>query len=229
MGNPESGPGENLPSHYPYVAEDVLSLCQPRAGVWLDVGAGPGGLGLALAARSPQSVLVLLDPSTDALDSALAAASDQGVAGRVVTVVGRAEEMPLPDACVDLAVSRGSVFFWDDPVQGVKELHRVLRPGGQAMIGGGLGKGYPAWARRQFIRRRHEGVRKKGPESMRRFRELRDPATFRRWAQDAGLVRFTVAGKGGMDEDDPDAGVGIWLRFLKEAPSGSDHRGGRRG
>ncbi|MFW6107052.1 MAG: class I SAM-dependent methyltransferase [bacterium] len=217
MRHGESGPGENLPSHYPYVAEDVISLCRPRAGVWLDVGAGPGGLGLALAARSPQSVVVLLDPSTDALGSALAAAGEQGLEPRTVTVVGRAEDMPLPDASVDLAVSRGSIFFWDDPVQGLNEVHRVLRPGGKAMVGGGLGAGYPAWARREFIRRRHEGVRKKGPEAVRRFRELREPQTFRRWAEDAGLADFQVEGEGGLPASDPRAGLGIWLRFGKES------------
>ena len=217
MRNGESGPGENLPSLYPYVAEDVMSLCRPRAGVWLDVGAGSGGVGLALAARSPESVLVLLDPRADALGSALAAASEQGLESRVVTVLGRAEEMPLADACVDLAVSRGSIFFWDDPAQGLKEVHRVLRPGGKAMIGGGLGAGYPAWARREFTRRRHEGVRRNGPEAVRRFRELRESGTFRRWARDAGLADFEVAGEGGLPADDPAAGLGIWVRFAKES------------
>jgi ubiquinone/menaquinone biosynthesis C-methylase UbiE len=215
MRGPERTQEDALPSQYPYVADDVVALCNPRPGVWLDIGSGSGGLALALAARSPESVLVLLDPSADALGSALGAARDQGLEGRVVTVLGKVEAMPLPDACVDLAVSRGSIFFWDDPVQGLKQVHRVLRHGGTAMIGGGLGTGYPAWARREFIRRRHEGVRKNGPEAVRRFRELRDPETFRRWAQDAGLADFDVVGEGGMSADDPRAGLGIWLRFEK--------------
>jgi ubiquinone/menaquinone biosynthesis C-methylase UbiE len=136
---------------------------------------------------------------------------------RVVTLVGQAEAMPLPDACVDLAVSRGSIFFWDDPARGISEAHRVLRPGGQAMIGGGLGSAYPAWARREFIRRRHGGVQKRGPEAVRRFRHVREPATFRRWAEDAGLTDFQVLGEGGLPADDPRTGLGIWLRFGKEA------------
>jgi len=47
--------------------------------------------------------------------------------------------MPLPSESVDLVFSRGSIFFWDDPAQGLQEVYRVLRPGGEAMIGGGRG------------------------------------------------------------------------------------------
>jgi ubiquinone/menaquinone biosynthesis C-methylase UbiE len=207
---------EALPSEYPYVAEDIVFLCKPRPGVWLDIGSGSGGLGLALAARSPETTLVLLDPRTDALEKALAAAGDQSLRSRIVTVIGSAEKMPLPDACVDLVVSRGSVFFWQDRTQGIREAFRVLRPGGEAMIGGGLGRSYPAWARTEFIRRQRESLRRKGPEAMRQFREARSRETFERLAREAGLAYFTVLGEGGLSEADPEAGIGVWLRFSKE-------------
>jgi SAM-dependent methyltransferase len=45
---------------------------------------------------------------------------------------------------VDFLVSRESIFFWDDPVKGLKEIRRVLRPGGTACIGGGAGSGHIA-------------------------------------------------------------------------------------
>lgn len=206
-----------LPSQYAYVADDIVARCKPRAGIWLDVGTGPGGLALALARQAPGSVLVLMDPNPEALGKALQAAGELGLDNRVVPIVGPAEAMPLPDGCVDLVVSRGSIFFWNDPVRGISEAHRVLRPGGEAMIGGGLGREYPAWARREFIRRQRENQRKRGPEAMRRFREVRSPETFQRWAREAGLADFTVTGEGGLDEDCPETGVGIWLRFSKQA------------
>lgn len=207
---------QELPAQYPYVVEDIVTLCRPRPGVWLDIGSGSGSLGLALAARSTESVVVLLDPRAEALERALVAASGQGLRSRVVAVIGSAEKMPLPDACVDLVVSRGSIFFWQDRAQGIREAYRVLRPGGEAMIGGGLGRGYPAWARAEFIRRQRESQRRKGPEAMRKFREARSRETFERLAREAGLSRFAVLGEGGLDEDAPDTGVGIWLRFGME-------------
>lgn len=207
---------QELPAQYPYVADDVLAVCKPRPGVWLDVGAGPGGLGLALAACSPESVIILLDPSKDALEKALAAADEQGFRARVVTVIGSAEDMPLPDACVDLVVSRGSVFFWQDRPQGIREAHRVLRPGGKAMIGGGLGRAYPARARREFIRRRRDGARKHGGDALRSFQEVRSRDTFQRWAKEAGLADFEVVGEPALPEDASDAPLGMWLRFQKK-------------
>jgi hypothetical protein len=85
------------------------------------------------------------------------------------------------------------------------------------MIGGGLGTAYPVWARREFIARRRASVAAKGPEAMRKFVDARSPATFNRLAVEAGLHRFEVLGSGGLDPEDPDTGIGIWLRFAKEA------------
>jgi len=210
--------GSQLPDPYPYVAADILEDCRPRKGIWVDLGSGSGGVGLALArAEDPAasgSTIVLVDPNTDALSKGLQSVQNTGLAHRVVAVVGKAESMPLPDCSVDLVVSRGSIFFWDDPAKGVAEVYRVLRPGGEAMIGGGRGKHYPEWARREFSRRRH-GNMDPNSEATKRFRKLRSPATFRQWAEQAGVPDFKVIGQGGLGPDDPRAGEGIWLRFGK--------------
>lgn len=212
----ESSDGrQQLPAVYPYVADDVLALCKPRPGVWLDVGAGPGGLGLALGAHSPESVIVLLDPNKGALEKALAAADEQGFGARVVAIVGTAENMPLPAKNVDLVVSRGSIFFWENREQGIREVYRVLRPGGKAMLGGGFGSAYPLWACREFIRRRDEGVRKQGADAVRAFQEVRSRDTFRSWAEGAGLEKFEVIGEAALLENNTSSGLGLWLTFEK--------------
>jgi len=159
---------------------------------------------------------VLIDPNADALRRALDAARQRGIASRAVAVIGSAESIPLPDDSVDVVVSRGSIYFWRDRAGGLREVWRILRPGGRAMIGGGLGSSYPRWARQEFIRRRRESVAAKGPEAVREFAEARSPETFRRLAAEAGLPRFEVVGEGGLGADEPNTGIGIWLRLVKE-------------
>jgi ubiquinone/menaquinone biosynthesis C-methylase UbiE len=174
------------------------------------------GLALAVAddPAASGSTIVLVDPDAEALSQGLRRAQSEGLGHRVVAVVGKAESMPFPDGSVDLVVSRGSIFFWDDQGKGVQEAYRVLRPGGEAMLGGGRGKHYPEWARREFSRRRH-GNMDPNSEATRRFRRLRSPETFRQWAEQAGLPDFKVIGQGGLGPDDPRTGKGIWLRFGK--------------
>ena len=206
---------QKLPDYYTCVARDVVETCRPREGVWVDLGCGDGPLSFALAELSG-SVLILVDPNRDALARALAKAAELGLSRRTVAVYGQAESLPLADGSVDLVVSRGSIFFWEDRPAGVREVYRVLRPGGKAMLGGGLGSGYPSWARREFIRRRREGVRKQGAAAVRAFQEVRSRHAFRRWAEEAGLEDFEVVGEAALPEDDPNTGLGLWLIFEKE-------------
>ncbi len=206
-----------LPDYYNTVAQDVVDYCGSSGGrVWVDLGSGPGGLGLALREKVSEGTMVLMDPNADALRRALDAARERGIGSGTVAVFGSAESMPLPDGSVDVVVSRGSFYFWRDRAQGLREIWRILRPGGRAMIGGGLGRGYPQWARQEFIRRRRESVAAKGPEAARGFAAARSPETFRRLALEAGLPAFEVVGEGALTANDPNTGIGIWLRFTKE-------------
>lgn len=194
-----------LPDWFVTVAEDVLQYCRPEAGVWVDLGCGSGGLGLALGRRSDSTIL-LIDPDARALAAGLDEARESGLAGRAVAVVAVAESIPLADGCVDLVVSRGSIFFWNDPPQGLREVYRILRPGARAMIGGGFGTRYPEWARKEFFRRLHKGIDAKGEEARRKWDEPRRPEWLAAQAQAAGL-------EGSLLRPTP---PGLWLLFEKE-------------
>jgi SAM-dependent methyltransferase len=223
---PGGCPNAALPDFYETVAQDVVAFCGSSGGrVWVDLGSGTGGLGLALFERLSESALVLMDPDADALRRGLDSAQERGFAGQVVAVVGTAESIPLPDASVDVIVSRGSFYFWQDRAQGLREVWRILRPGGRAMIGGGLGSGYPPWARREFIRRRRASVAAKGPEATRAFAEARSREAFRRLAIEAGLPAFGISGEGGLGPDEPKTGIGIWLQITKETSNGQRRQG----
>jgi len=205
---------KELPDFYKTVAEETLCRCDPKEGVWVDLGSGAGGVGLSLAERTT-SMIVMIDPNQDALQKALEEAKKAELGKRIIAIKAMAEDIPLPDNCIDLVVSRGSIFFWNDKAQGLREVFRILSPGGKAMIGGGLGATYPQWARQEFTRRRHEGMKKEGPEAYKRFQDARSPETFRQLANDAGLADFEIAGDGEPNSESSQAGLGIWLLFRK--------------
>lgn len=90
----------------------------------VDVGCGPGTMTVRLAAQLGADHVLAVDPSLPLVE----AARDRcpGVDIRV----GVAEELPLPDSSVDLAVAQLVVHFMSDPVAGLREMARVTRPGG---------------------------------------------------------------------------------------------------
>lgn len=209
-----------LPDWFGPVAEDVIEYCRPEEGLWVDLGCGSGGLGFALAGVS-QSTILLIDPNADALSEAVRKARVSGLTGRVIPIVGHAESSPLPDASVDLVVSRGSIFFWSDPPKGLREAYRILRPGARALVGGGFGTSYPAWAHKEFFKRCKEnkpkkeskteeekpGKRAERPyETVRPWNEPRRPEWLAEQVRGAGIETALV-------EPTP---PGLWLLFEKE-------------
>ena len=206
---------QSLPDRYPYVVKDVLDFCQPQKGFWVDLGAGKGQVAIPLIEATSNPV-TMLDPNAEALSKGLEIARDKGMGHQLSAVFGVAENIPFPDNSVDLVVSRGSIFFWDDPVKGLQEVHRVLRPGGRAMIGGGAGSGYPKDAVQELVADRKKKLEGDEAEKWKRFVELRRPEKLRAWAEDAGLTDFNIAGKGAINADDPKVGQGVWLWFTKK-------------
>ena len=216
-----------LPDFYQTVALDIIDFTGKHNGVWMDVGCGTGELSLAVAALH-QGTVIIFDPNREALAEASRRAREVDGNDRVIPISGVAEAIPLLAESVDVVISRGSFFFWDDRPAGLREIYRILRPGGKAMIGGGLGSRYPQWARQEFIRQKRDSFRRLSPEDREAFALARQPDTFRHLALEAELPAFEVIGEGGLDEDAPHAGMGIWLRFVKaETGARLYPRGGR--
>jgi len=123
---------------YPVIAEQVLERCEITSGQCLDVGSGPGSLGIALA-RASDLTVTLLDSSPEMLETACGNIREAGLSGRLSLLAGDVHDIPLPAGSVDLVVSRGSVFFWEDLPRAFSEIYRVLAPGGKTYVGGGFG------------------------------------------------------------------------------------------
>jgi len=102
----------------------------PDTGTVLDLCAGTGDLGLAcVAAGRAHNVIAV-----DFVPEMLAGIAGKKGAERVVAVAGDGLRLPLPDTCVDAVVAGFGVRNLADPVQGVGEMLRVLRPGGQVLV-----------------------------------------------------------------------------------------------
>jgi SAM-dependent methyltransferase len=95
----------------------------------LDVAAGAGDQTLGIARRVGSQGFVL---ATDLSPAILALAQVHAVAagfGNVETRVADGESLPLESASFDAAVCRLGLMFFADPLQGLREMHRALRPG----------------------------------------------------------------------------------------------------
>lgn len=123
---------------YPVIADQIIAHTGITRGTCLDIGCGGGYLGFALAKVSDLFVH-FLDQSADMLAIVEKTIAENGLEQRGSVLQGDVSAIALPDESVNLAVSRGSVFFWEDLVQAFKEIYRVLAPEGQAYIGGGFG------------------------------------------------------------------------------------------
>ena len=108
----------------------------PRPGeTVLDLGCG-GGIDTLLAARAVRDgggVAVGLDPGPEMLRLAEGNARRSGLAD-VRWLQGHAEEIPLPDAAVDVVISNGVVNLLPDKDAAFAEVWRVPRPGGRMVM-----------------------------------------------------------------------------------------------
>jgi ubiquinone/menaquinone biosynthesis C-methylase UbiE len=129
---------ETLASHlgrplHQRVVADVAAAELPVGAAVLDVGTGLGTVALLIADSYPHLAVSGVDVSAAMITIARSVEPALGVDPvdfRVADVVA----LPLEDDSVDLVVSSLSLHHWADPAEGLREVVRVLRPGGQAWI-----------------------------------------------------------------------------------------------
>ncbi|MCY1424154.1 putative methyltransferase YcgJ [compost metagenome] len=95
----------------------------------LDLGCGAGHVSFNVAPLAGE--VVAYDLSAEMLDVVAAAAAERGL-DNIRTERGAAEQLPFADGEFDFVFSRYSAHHWRDVGQALREVRRVLKPGGVA-------------------------------------------------------------------------------------------------
>ena len=104
------------------------------SGLALEVGPGPGYLGLEWLKVTEGTTLRGLDISEDMIAIAERNAAEYGLAERVEYVKGDAHKMPFENDYFDAVFSNGSLHEWEHPEGILDEIARVLKPGGRYCV-----------------------------------------------------------------------------------------------
>ncbi len=107
----------------------------------LDVATGTGDLAIAAMNLVPEKITGI-DISNEMLAIGRRKVEKLGLAGRIEMLSGDSLSMDFSDGTFDVAMSAFGVRNFEETVTGLREMHRVLRPGGMVMV---LEFSKPSW------------------------------------------------------------------------------------
>jgi len=174
----------------------------------LDVGTGPGRLLVAIHQLNPALGLYGLDISQSMIELARENLADVPVNLRIGSIARTEYESDF----FDLVTCTGSFYLWDDPKQGLEEIHRILKPGRRAYLFE-TRRDHDKRAFRKALRAnlRQEGLvmRLVGPLLLGKAFELGY-----RPDEIEGILRDTSFSPAHQIEDVTVAGLPVWMRIM---------------
>ena len=169
---------------FPHLVLDAAQVGRDQA--VLDVGCGTGAATEAALERTgPDGRVAGVDPKDEMLD--VARSKDVPIAW----YAGSAEALPLPDGAFDAVISQFAFMFFENPPQALREMVRVLRPGGRIAVSlpDAIDHSPGFSVLTELLHRRF------GPEVAEGFRQPfrgGDPAWLRQMCDEAGLTSARI-------------------------------------
>lgn len=135
FGNP-SGPfgkiiGNRMAKGNVYDAQWTVSLLSIQPGHRIiEIGFGPGVSTQMASEKASHGFVAGIDHSKTMVQAASNRNTSAIRSGRMELKQGEVSSLPYPNESFDIAFSLHSIYFWANPVKCLKELKRVLKPGG---------------------------------------------------------------------------------------------------
>lgn len=152
------------------VTQALVAYANPQPGMHvLDLATGTGEPGISIASRvGPSGHVTAVDLSHELLEIAEQRARARALTN-FTTRQGDAHALPFPENKFDLATCRFGVMFFAEIEKALREVHRVLKPGGRVCFIAWGPYNQPYWATTMGVVQKHLGLPVRGPEDMFRF------------------------------------------------------------
>jgi SAM-dependent methyltransferase len=100
----------------------------------LDVGCGGGRTIEKLAALAPAGKVFGVDYASGSVNASRARNAQLIAAGRVAILEGSVSQVPFPEGQFDLVTAVETQYYWPNLPQDMREILRVLKPGGTLIV-----------------------------------------------------------------------------------------------
>ena len=116
-----------------HIVSQILTTLPTSAAV-LDNACGTGAVTAALLQRGPSARIYAVDASAGMIEIMHKQIGEKGWEKNVAAQVMDGGDLKFGDGTFDASVTNFGVFFFPDPVKGVREVWRTLKEGGVAVV-----------------------------------------------------------------------------------------------
>jgi ubiquinone/menaquinone biosynthesis C-methylase UbiE len=128
---------------HPYIVSQIMEGYRSQSGIVLELGPFAGSIAMELARLYPKLEITIADESPEVVDYIEKRVSSSGLAKGITVKQTNLNNLAFSDCRFDLIIFRGAFFFLDKKENLLREIFRVLKEGGFALVGGGHGMGVP--------------------------------------------------------------------------------------